>query len=303
MSFFSFFLTFFVGVMVPWIAMASPDTPASAKQLFPHHQVAARHDGKRSLTTLMKGLLEKMPNKLRTHHSNESPMKKSLREESMDLATASSSTTVVKKNGWMEVVAYDYEWYKDCKHPWFKDVADLNTCGLSQDGTNYGMISVMAYPDWNKYVLTQSYYSDSACTQPTGQYVDYSAPILICSWDVLYHVIPAPLNPVTDNLNGFAYGIFNSVNNCTSGSVDGLLEVYYLKLNFCYSTSSNDVKFSSCSSDGLTVKTYSTTNGSCGGSAISTDVWASSDVCTTNGVSELTSGWWFSGPATFVCEM
>jgi Tfp pilus assembly protein PilE len=282
------FIAFLVAVILPLMVASS------SNQLFIHQEAKPV----KTLNAVMKSILSKKQSKLRTHHQVSPDSSTNLREQSL---TASSSQ-VVRKSGWIETVAYDYTWYKNCKKPWFKDVAIVNTCGLSETGTDYGILSLQAYPDWNKYVLTQTYFSDSACTKPTGGYYTYSAPILICSYDELYHNIPAPLNPKTDNLNGFAYGIFTSQNSCLSGSAEGLLEAFYLKLNYCYQTDSNDVQFTSCSSSALTQTTYSTNDGTCGGSA-TTDVWSSSDVCTNSSFGALTSGWWFSGPSTFVCEM
>lgn len=231
-----------------------------------------------------------------TAHDNgvKQPGSKQLREASANIKT----TAEVNKKGWFESVIYSSTWYKNCKHPWYKDVGLIGTCALADDLGNYTTLGVTAYTDSRAYYLTQSLYSDPACTQEVYWHTK-SYPILICSQDTLFHVIPAPLNPKTDNLNGFAYGIYSSVSACTDGSADGLLEASYLKLNFCYQSDTGDIMWTSCTSSGLTQVTYSSTDGTCTGTASAPVTWTSADTCSGT---DLGSGWWFGGPSTFVCE-
>ena len=216
---------------------------------------------------------------------------KKLRQESVSL----ESTNNVKMSGWFESVSYDPTWYKNCKHPFFKNVVSLNVCGPSEDIGYYGILTAVAHPQSNYYTLTQTFYTDSACSQEYSSF-EYKNPILICRDDALFHVIPAPLNPATDNLNGFAYGVFSSASLCSQGDGEGLLEAYYIKLNYCYETDNGDVMWSSCDSNGLTEVSYSSTNGSCKGTGVPT-TYTQADTCT-----DTDSLFWFTGSPTFVCE-
>lgn len=251
---------------------------------------------KRQFNEAMESFLKKHNKGVK--HRQTTDTTKNLRMEKIALE---SSNNNVNKKGWFESVIYSQTWYKNCKHPWFKDVALLGGCYLSEDLSSYTTLGTVAHPNSNSYTVTQTYFSDSACTQETGAYSD-PYPILICSYDSLFHVIPQPLNPMTDNLNGFAYGIFSSTSTCQEGSGDGLLEAYYMKLNFCYQDDSGDLMWTNCSNtdETITMTQYSSTNGNCQG-VVSTNTWTQADTCSTQ-QGMIGSGWWYGGPATFVCE-
>jgi hypothetical protein len=254
--------------------------------------------------TKTKKFHEVMENFLKKHNKGVkerqaiSAASKHLREQSISLATNTNGN----KDGWFESVVYSQTWYKNCKHPWFKDVALLNACALSDDLTSYTTLSLVAHPNYNSYTVTQTYFTDSACTQPSLTYSN-SYPILICSYDALFHVIPQPLNPATDNLNGFAYGVFTDTATCSQGTASGLLEAFYLKLSYCYESDEGDIMWSNCSNiDGtLTQTTYNSVNGSCKDGVKSTVTWTQADTCS-NGQSDVGSGWYYGGPVSFVCE-
>jgi hypothetical protein len=222
----------------------------------------------------------------------------SLRKSEVKLEAMSSNM----KSGWFEMVEYSSTWYKNCKHPQYKDNVLLNQCGYYAPMNMYLMLNIVAHPNYNYYTFYYSFYSDSACSN-----LFYSGsenlPILICSDDYYYHVIPQPLNPLTDNLNGFAFGVYDTASNCQAGEKTGLLDATYMKLNFCYQDDSGDYMYSNCSNtDGtLTQTTYVSTDGSCNQGVQSTVTWTSADTCsnTQNGMG--TVGF-YSGPTTFICE-
>jgi hypothetical protein len=216
---------------------------------------------------------------------------KNLRTES--IATAASSGGI-KVNGYAEFVGYKNA---DCTYPEGKDLLILNTCGAGLEGGSTSF-KVMADMTAHRYYATQYHYTDTQCaTTPTETYVD--VPILHCWHNSLFHVLKEPLNPKTDNLGGFALGIFNNQNDCTSGTPTGLLEAQYLRLNQCYNAGngSGDLKFTKCQNNVLTARTYLTTDESCTGSSTVDDIYPS-DMCTAPWNLSAFSGW-----LNFVCEM
>jgi hypothetical protein len=216
-----------------------------------------------------------------------SPRKKNLRTENIDIEQ------LVKKDGWFETVYYDKS---NCKHPNYKDVTALNTCGWSEDYDAYITKTAVANTDSHHYTVYDNVYTQNGCdtlSYSTGE----SQPILICTNYMLNHVIPQPLNPKTDNLNGFAAGVYDTATNCQARTTTGLLEAAYQRLNFCWYAPDGDYKFTACSDGVLTYNKYETTDVSCTGPFTAYQV-AQAEMCQAADSSLDT----FQGFPNWVCE-
>jgi hypothetical protein len=208
---------------------------------------------------------------------------------------SSSSYNVIKVNGYFEAVKYKKT---ACSYPLSKDLILLNTCGPAINDGAYVSYKIMAdMTQTHLYYATQYFFSDSECQNGVGV-AYYEVPILKCYKNSLAHVIKEPLNPKTDNLNGFAIGVFDTQANCQSASSpEGLLEAEYFRLQQCYQDYDGDRIFNSCQSNTLTVTTFTSTDGSCTGSS-TVDTVLPSQMCA-NPSWDLSA---FSGWLNFVCE-
>jgi hypothetical protein len=120
--------------------------------------------------------------------------------------------------------------------------------------------------------------------------------ILICSALSLFHTIPQTLNPVTDTLD-FSYFTYNTQTNCQANNyMNGVLEATYQPFNVCYTSDTpgdGDSAFTSCSSAGLVMTTYASTDGSCGGGVTDTMTYTPAMGCTdaTSYITDFAYGW------------
>jgi hypothetical protein len=237
--------------------------------------------------------------------------KNHLRKKSADIALESTSSYIRKKGYYEEAYYLNINADGKCVHPAIKQMYGLNACVASAEANPpapYAIGSIYADPTGNTYYLYEQWFSDSACTMPvTNTYADYSSFIAICdpAYQELDIVRSEPLNPTTDNL-GYSLFIYNTSPNCyTNNYENGVIEASYGKLNDCLQTSNpdddptaGDLMFTSCSSTGFVINTYSSTNGTCAGT-VETVTLDSTTACLTN---DNTINGWALGYLNYGCS-
>jgi hypothetical protein len=252
------------------------------------------------------------------HPLNAKPQPAHLRTEShgnLSFSLLSTSNQYVKQYGFFEEAYYTKTSSSSpskCAAPVFKYTFGLDVCVPWYDGTSY-VNFVYADPAGNTYYVYEQDYLDSNCQTLDGDvYLLWAEYILICT-DLpdptvdddffyndysLFNAIPYTLNPVTDNL-GVSYLQYSSQTNCqTNNYAVGVYEATYYKLNVCYSAGStgnidnSDVMFTGCSSStGLSMNTFSTNDGTCGGGTPTPSSLMHSDMCATNAFYLYSMGW------------
>jgi hypothetical protein len=234
--------------------------------------------------------------------------------EDKSVTVLASSNQYVKEKGYFEEAYYAGTSPSNsmkCVSPQYKYVYVLNTCVVSSEPGVWYIDMAYADPQGNTYYLYEQEYLDSACTMTSGSpFLLYQSYILICE-DLedpspdddffyndhsLFHTIAEPLNPTTDTM-GVSYLNYNTQANCqTNNYAMGVFESAYYHLNECFPASTGssgyDFMFTSCSTTGLMMSTFTSTDGKCTGTSTpSTSTQA--DMCMGTSASPFlyASGW------------
>jgi hypothetical protein len=254
----------------------------------------------------------------KAHVLNAKPKASYLRTEShganVSFSLLSTSNQYVEQYGFFEEAYYTKTLSANpskCASPNYKYTFGLNVCVPWNDGSSY-VNYVYADPAGNTYYVYEQDYTDSNCQVLDGDvYLLWSEYILICT-DLpdptfdddffyndysLFNAIPFPLNPVTDNL-GVSYLQYNSQTNCQTNDYSvGVYESSYYKLNLCYgagstgNVDSSDVMFTGCnSSTGLSMNTFTSTDGTCSGTWTPSSIMHS-DMCAQDAFFLYSMGW------------
>jgi hypothetical protein len=225
---------------------------------------------------------------------------------------ASVSLTGQSQGGFFEEAYYAgiNEMEDQCIHPQFKYLYVLNQCVTSAVTGQSFYDQAVIDSQGNTYYVYETTYSDTACTQVVGSGPEllYEQKILICK-DLhddnaleddlfyndysLFHTRNYPLNPQHDNM-GFTFLSYNTQGNCqTNNYHNGVYESSYYHFNECMEswTGGVDTMAVSCSTNGLVMNEYSTTDGTCGGIPTETVTYMHNAMCTESAPYLYTSGW------------
>jgi hypothetical protein len=224
-----------------------------------------------------------------------------LRTESVQ---SGSGGATFKVHGYAETVAYGH---KDCSHANWKDNTLLNTCAWSDRYLFYIRMSAMADPTNHNYYNSLNAFTTSDCSGSPMWSLPTTTKILICdAYKNLYHAIPYALDPMTDNLQGFALGVFKTQQSCQNPQrAASLLESTYQRLNRCVpswdnsntATFNGDFMYTSCTPEMITYTVYSSTDGTCTGTMTNYQI-TTSDMCANPNYSLEV----YSGYLTWICE-
>ncbi len=225
--------------------------------------------------------------------------KNSLRKEDLKV----DLSTYVKVYGYFETVTYTVNYGNGtCSNAVGKLLSVLNTCAPS--AYHYGeyyRATVIAYPEGHTYYWYDQFFSDSSCCNPISDYVmEFADWILICENNTMEHVISEPLNPLTDNLGGFALLLYDTQSNCTNNDyTEGVLESMYGRLNYCFQGDYGDEIYVSCSSTALVKQSFPSHDGTCSGAPVET-IFSPNNICTSGNttLSEMYAGW-----TNYQCEI
>jgi hypothetical protein len=224
---------------------------------------------------------------------------------------ASVSLTGQSQGGFMEIVYYSgvNEVEDKCIHPEYKYMYVLNQCVTSSETGMSFYDQAVIDSQGNNYYVYETTYSDTACTQvDSGPELISQTKILICKDlnddsvtgdDIFFndymlsHIRNYPLNPQQDNM-GFTFLAYNTQGNCqTNNYHNGVYESSYYHFNECMEswTGGKDTMATSCSTNGLVLNEYSSSDGTCTGAPTDTFTYMHDTMCTESAPYLFASGW------------